>query len=237
MGKRADCILVTEGIVFVIEFKVGSSAFDRHAIEQVYDYALDLKNFHEGSHSATIVPVLIATNAAKVDFVLELGADGVATPICIGRSGLDDLLAQAAGIPREQPVSSPDWEASGYKPTPTIIEAAQALYKSHDVTEISRSDASAKNLKATSDRIAEIIETSKRDHKKSICFVTGVPGADKTLAGLNIAASRAERHENENGPVPLSCRPKCSFRPLSVRKRLGFSSPMLSVGVADCRSR
>ncbi|WP_344843188.1 DUF2075 domain-containing protein [Celeribacter arenosi] len=198
MGKRADCILVTEGIVFVIEFKVGSSAFDRHAIEQVYDYSLDLKNFHEGSHAATIVPVLIATNANQVDFDLELGADGVAAPICIGRSGLGDLVAQAAGIPREQSVSSPDWEASGYKPTPTIIEAAQALYKSHDVTEISRSDASAKNLRATSDRIAEIIGTSKRDYKKSICFVTGVPGAGKTLAGLNIAASRAERHENEN---------------------------------------
>ena len=183
MGKRADCILVTGGIVFVIEFKVGSSTFDRHAIEQVHDYALDLKNFHEGSHASTIIPVLIATKSDKSEFVLDLGPDGVAAPICIGRSGLDDLLAQASGIPREQSVSSPSWEASGYKPTPTIIEAAQALYKSHDVTEISRSDASAKNLRATSDHIAEIIETSKRDGKKSICFVTGVPGAGKRSRG------------------------------------------------------
>lgn len=198
MGKRADCILVAEGIVFVIEFKVGSLVFDRHAIEQVYDYALDLKNFHERSHSATIVPVLIATNADTVDFRLELGVDAIATPICVGRSGLEDLLAQAADIPSDQSVSSPDWEVSGYKPTPTIIEAAQVLYKTHDVSEICRSDASARNLKATSNRIAEIIEVSKRDHKKSICFITGVPGAGKTLAGLNIAASRAERHENEN---------------------------------------
>ncbi|MEY8098316.1 DNA/RNA helicase domain-containing protein [Falsihalocynthiibacter sp. S25ZX9] len=198
MGKRADCIILFGGVVFVIEFKVGSSTFDRHAIEQVHDYALDLKNFHEGSHSATIVPVLIATKADRADFALEFGTDGVATPVCIGLSGLDNLLTQAAAIPRERSISSPSWEEAGYKPTPTIIEAAQALYKSHDVTDISRSDASAKNLMATSDRIAEIIETSKRDHKKSICFVTGVPGAGKTLAGLNIAASRAERHENEN---------------------------------------
>lgn len=172
MGKRADCILVTEGIVFVIEFKVGSFTFDQHAIRQVYDYALDLKNFHEGSHSATIIPVLIATKADNVKSVIERGADGVATPLCIGESGLDDLVTQAADIPREQSVSSPTWELSGYKPTPTIIEAAQALYKSHDVTDISRSDASATNLRATSERIAEIIETSKRYGKKSICFVT-----------------------------------------------------------------
>lgn len=198
MGKRADCLVLLNGVVFVVEFKVGSSSFDRHAIVQVVDYSLDLKNFHEGSDDATIIPVLIATNATEQAIKITLEQDNVAEPIRIGKSGLEALLSQASEIPRRKSVEIVPWRNAGYRPTPTIIEAAQALYKSHNVNEISRSDASAKNLQTTSNRIADVIEQSKRFGKKSICFVTGVPGAGKTLAGLNIAASRAERHENEN---------------------------------------
>jgi 23S rRNA pseudoU1915 N3-methylase RlmH len=198
MGKRADCLIILNGVVFVVEFKVGSSSFDRHAIEQVVDYSLDLKNFHEGSHDATIIPVLIATNATEQKIEVTLGQDNVATPIHIGKSGLGILFSQAFEIPRWENVETVPWRDAGYRPTPTIIEAAQALYKSHNVNDISRSDASAKNLQATSNHIARVIEQSKQNGKKSICFVTGVPGAGKTLAGLNIAASRADRHENEN---------------------------------------
>ncbi|GLQ34557.1 hypothetical protein GCM10007939_08400 [Amylibacter marinus] len=198
MGKRADCLVLLNGVVFVLEFKVGSSSFDRHAIEQVVDYTLDLKNFHGGSHNATIIPVLIATNAPENVIEITLEQDNVAAPVCIGNSGLGFLFSQASQIPRQQNVEIVAWRNSGYRPTPTIIEAAQALYKSHNVNNISRSDASAKNLQVTSDHIAQIIEQSKLNGKKSICFVTGVPGAGKTLAGLNIATSRAERHKNEN---------------------------------------
>ena len=198
MGKRADCLVLLNGVVFVVEFKVGSSSFDRHAIEQVLDYSLDLKNFHEGCHDATIIPVLIATNAPEQNIEVMLAEDNVAGPIHIGKSGLGTLFSRAFEIPRRESVEIGPWRNAGYRPTPTIIEAAQSLYKSHNVNEISRSDASAKNLQATSNHIAQVIEQSKRDGKKSICFVTGVPGAGKTLAGLNIAASRAERHENEN---------------------------------------
>ena len=101
-----------------------------------------------------------------------------------------------------------DWENSIYKPTPTIIEAAQALYKGHGVEEISRSDAGAFNLSKTSETISSIIENSKSKNKKSICFITGVPGSGKTLAGLNIANLRNNVNENEhavflsgNGPL------------------------------------
>ncbi|MBV9550690.1 MAG: hypothetical protein JO256_13560, partial [Alphaproteobacteria bacterium] len=64
MGKRADAIMILNGIIFVVEFKIGADAFGNQAIEQVTDYALDLKNFHAGSYSRMIVPVLIATEAA-----------------------------------------------------------------------------------------------------------------------------------------------------------------------------
>ena len=198
MGKRVDCLVLLNGVVFVVEFKVGSSSFDRHAIVQVVDYSLDLKNFHEGSHYATIIPVLIATNATGETIKITLEQDYVAEPIKIGKFGLGTLFLQASEIPRRKSIETLPWRNAGYRPTPTIIEAAQALYKSHNVNEISRSDAKSKNLRITSDHIADVIERSRRDGKKSICFITGVPGAGKTLAGLNIAASRAERYENEN---------------------------------------
>jgi hypothetical protein len=209
MGKRADVILVSGGVVFVIEFKVGSDTFDRAAIEQVHDYALDLKNFHKGSHHCLILPVLIATGAPTVqEPTLNWDSDGVAKPVCINPNGLPGLITTTLARNTTTPIDPTAWSRSGYHPTPTIVEAAQALYRDHDVKDISRSDAGAQNLSHTSDCISQIIETSKRLHRKSICFVTGVPGAGKTLAGLNIATSRAKAHSDEhavflsgNGPL------------------------------------
>ncbi|WP_170457155.1 DUF2075 domain-containing protein [Ruegeria arenilitoris] len=209
MGKRADIVLLKKGLVFVIEFKVGSSTFDKAAVDQVHDYALDLKNFHLGCHELPVIPVLVATQATAPATSPNWADDLVAEPILVGCGG----LAEALTTDDPQQVSRDDfdlaaWRASGYRPTPTIIEAAEALYRNHDVQEIARSEADEKNLSATSDRIAEIIDSSKRGSKKSICFITGVPGAGKTLAGLNIAAKRAEKHKDEhavflsgNGPL------------------------------------
>ncbi len=209
MGKRADVVVLRRGIVFVIEFKVGSEKFDRSAIDQVHDYALDLKNFHLGSHDLPIVPALVAPRAENMRTEARWADDLVAEPLLVGSCGLRAVLAtQRPHRTPEGEVAVKDWRTSGYRPTPTIIEAAEALYRNHAVDEISRSDAGAKNLQATSDRIAQIIETSKHEGRKSICFITGVPGAGKTLAGLNIAAKRAKGHQDEhavflsgNGPL------------------------------------
>jgi hypothetical protein len=209
MGKRADAVLLRRGTVFVIEFKVGSGTFERHAIDQVYDYALDLKNFHLGSHDLPIVPVLVATRAQAGAPETRWAVDRVAEPVSVGVGDLVAALALPDPLRSSRgEIDVSAWRSSGYRPTPTIIEAAEALYRSHAVEEISRSDAGAKNLQTTSARIAEIIDTSKRNGRKSICFITGVPGAGKTLAGLNIAAKRAEHHEDEhavflsgNGPL------------------------------------
>lgn len=84
------------------------------------------------------------------------------------------------------------WERAPYQPTPTIVQAAQALYAQHSVEAISRSDAGAKNLQVTSRRIDEIVEEAKGKGRKVICFVTGVPGSGKTLVGLNQATQRRE---------------------------------------------
>lgn len=209
MGKRADVVLIRNGMIFVVEFKVGSDTFDRAAIDQAHDYALDLKNFHLGSHDLPIVPVLVATRAETTPTEARWADDLVAEPLLVAASSLADILALQRPLTSAlDDIDVAAWRHSGYRPTPTIIEAAEALYRSHAVDEISRSDAGAKNLQATSHRIAEIIEASKREGRKSICFITWVPGAGKTLSGLNIAAKRAERYEDEhavflsgNGPL------------------------------------
>jgi hypothetical protein len=209
MGKRADVVIASSGIVFVIEFKVGSDTFDRYAIEQVYDYALDLKNFHKGSHDLPIVPVLIATAAAsQIDLKLSLGTDQVAVPICISPKEITNVIELVDNLGGGRSFDIPTWSTSGYQPTPTIVEAALALYRQHDVKEITRSEAGADNLGVTAARVQQIIDSAKSNNKKAICFITGVPGAGKTLAGLNIATSRAAQHSEEhavflsgNGPL------------------------------------
>lgn len=197
MGKRADCMLLLKNIVFALEYKVGSSTFERHAIEQVYDYALDLKNFHRGSHEAVIVPILIATRAHSETVEPQFAPDNVAAPIMVGTDTLRQVIELTCARVTA-PLLPQDWANSGYQPTPTIIEAAQALYETHEVTNIARSDAGAMNLAATDKRISDIIEMAKREGHKAICFITGVPGAGKTLAGLNIATRRAADHSDEN---------------------------------------
>ena len=209
MGKRADVVLVVAGVIFVIEFKVGADNFDRAALEQVHDYALDLKNFHRGSHHLPILPILVATKALSQGIPPPQWAeDQVATPVSISPSDLAKLIATTLDQMKTAPIEPANWARSGYQPTPTIVEAAQALYRDHDVREISRSDAGAKNLGETTNCLSEIIEHAKRNQRKSICFVTGVPGAGKTLAGLNIATTRAKEHSDEhavflsgNGPL------------------------------------
>lgn len=209
MGKRADVVLLVDGTVFVLEFKVGARNFDRSAIEQVHDYALDLKNFHKGSHDLPIIPIVLATEAAVAGLPdVRFAPDGIAEPVLARTEQLSALIARCAAVPELAPIDVENWLRSGYQPTPTIVEAAQALYQNHAVEEIARSDASAQNLSHTTDCISAIIDRSKVEGRKSICFVTGVPGAGKTLAGLNIATKRAQEHSDEhavflsgNGPL------------------------------------
>ena len=213
MGKRADAVLVCGGVVFVIEFKVGERTHDRADMDQCVDYALDLKNFHEGSHAVPIVPVLVATGArgrAAGGAPPRRGPDGVFGIMLTNAAGLGRDIAcvlkgPCAGLGEIDPAA---WEESAYKPTPTIIEAARALYANHSVDEITRHEGGARNLSATAAAVSGIIESSKAKGRKSICFVTGVPGAGKTLAGLNIANERQNVGEGEhavflsgNGPL------------------------------------
>jgi Uncharacterized conserved protein (DUF2075) len=192
MGKRADVVLVIGGVLLVLEFKVGATGFNHAAIEQAHDYALDLKNFHRGSQTLPIVQAVVATEAPLVGAPdLQWAPDMVAAPILASAADVQLIIDSCIALGSGVAIDVDAWLTSGYQPTPTIVEAAQALYQQHGVEEIARSDAGAQNLGATTDCIAEIIESSKANQRKSICLVTGVPGAGKTLAGLNIATKRA----------------------------------------------
>lgn len=208
MGKRIDCVIIAGSTIFAIEFKVGSKSYENHAITQVTDYALDLKNFHEQSHDRNIIPVLICTNAIDQAPILKFYSDGIAKVLLTNGESLATIISIANVQITNSKIIADAWLNSIYKPTPTIIEAAQALYRGHTVEEISRSDAGAINLSKTAKVISEIINDSKQKGIKSICFLTGVPGAGKTLAGLNLANSWHNEDESEhaiflsgNGPL------------------------------------
>ena len=209
MGRRVDAIVIIQSVIFVIEFKVGAKRYESADLDQVMDYALDLHNFHEGSHVATLVPVLVATKAPATPINLPSQLDGkLISPIRCNSESLSSLLSKVLKEERGNEIDSGCWEESGYKPTPTIIEATLALYGGHSVTEISRSDAAAENISHTSDAIAHIVGKSRSESKKSIIIVTGVPGAGKTLVGLNAAtqhiSSKDELYSvflSGNGPL------------------------------------
>lgn len=210
MGKRADIVLLIQGLVFVIECKIGSSSYDSSAIDQVTDYALDLKNFHAASKLQPIFPILLASKASNHSSDIIQYPDKTHAPLFANADNLKSLLKSCLSTQKNtiRDFSSEEWIESDYHPTPTIVEAAQALYAGHSVSEISRHDAGAKNLSKTSLEITKIIHKTKDTQSKSICFITGVPGAGKTLAGLNIASQWQDPDNNQhavflsgNGPL------------------------------------
>lgn len=196
-GKRVDNVVLYKNIVFLLEFKCGDSEYHSHAYDQVYDYALDLRNFQKESHDKLLVPIMISTKAQHIENKIVIH-DRIIEPLKCNADNIGETILSVAEKYSEAPFDYIQWENSEYLPTPTIIEAAQAMYGGHNVKEITRSDAGAENLSVTTDEINKIIEHSKANSRKSICFVTGVPGAGKTLVGLNIAIQRSNAHEGEH---------------------------------------
>ena len=203
IGSRIDAVLVSGPAVFVIEFKVGARYVNNQDFNQAWDYALDLKNFHVASHAAPILPVLVATESDDSEpKLLEPADDFVFRPMTCSAGTLGKAVQLGLTRVTGATIDPLAWARAPYQPTPTIIEAAQALYAHHSVESIARHDAGARNLAITSDRVEEIIELARRDGRKVIVFVTGVPGAGKTLVGLNVATKK--RGESPTHAVFLS---------------------------------
>ncbi|HEX4871892.1 MAG TPA: DNA/RNA helicase domain-containing protein, partial [Nevskiaceae bacterium] len=208
LGRRLDAVLILRHVVYVIEFKVGAQAFLAQDLDQVVDYALDLKHFHDTSHLVPMAPVLVATAAPAC--LLQPSLDAAVPNLLYPLRCTPDTLMQAIemvlALTNGPAVDPMVWVRGRYRPTPTIVEAAMALYARHSVADISRSDAA--NLGQTSQCVSDVIARACEQRHKAICFVTGVPGAGKTLVGLDVAtqSSNAEAELNAvylsgNGPL------------------------------------
>ena len=197
MGKRVDVVVLYRNIVFLLEFKCGDTEYRSSTYDQVYDYALDLRNFQKESHNKLLVPIMVSTRAPEVENVI-CERDRIIEPLSCNAKNITQVIETVCARHTEPDFDYIAWENSEYLPTPTIVEAAQALYRGHNVHDITRSDAGAENLTVTTDEINRIIEHSKANHRKSICFVTGVPGAGKTLVGLNLAIQRSDAQRGEH---------------------------------------
>lgn len=208
IDHRIDVVCIIRGIIFLLEFKVGDKVYKKATDDQVVDYALDLKYFHEASQNRYIVPISVSTEAPNAENRIFFMEDQIAEVLHSNKKTISSTITTILGTASDASLSMTAWGNSRYAPTPTIIEAAQALYRNHSVDDISRNDAGAQNLTETTAAISRIIDDCKVNGRKAICFVTGVPGAGKTLAGLNIANSRHQFEANEhavflsgNGPL------------------------------------
>jgi hypothetical protein len=208
LASRIDTVLIVGPAILVIEFKIGENLYRTAHYNQVWDYALDLKNFHLASHNAPIFPLLVATEAAHGDNSWQdADSDQVRPPRRCASVGIAAAVKDALALAKGPPLDAAEWGRSPYHPTPTIIEAARSLYFRHSVEAISRHDAGATNLTVTSAAVENIVESARQEHRKSIIFVTGVPGAGKTLVGLNVATRRRDFGESRavflsgNGPL------------------------------------
>lgn len=201
LGKRIDVVLLYRGIVFCLEFKVGESKILEADLDQVLDYALDLKNFHKFSQDKVIAPILVATKLLEHTTSVQMSVydDKVVNPLVTGETGLFDVIAHVLNrFPNETAVNQ-DWIISPYAPTPTIVEAAKTLYENHSVENITRHEADKVSTDQTISYILDVIQKSKLNREKNICFVTGVPGAGKTLVGLDVAVKQT--YQGKDTPV------------------------------------
>lgn len=207
-SRRPDVVLLNSTIVFVIEFKMGARDFDSTSRWQVTSYARDLRDFHPESHNRRIVPVLCATDAERglsgfcglisrkpdVTTLVKTNGASLGQHILSLHSNGNHALAEIVAPKR--------WLDSPYRPTPSIIEAATLLYEGHDVRELSHRH--AHNLDQTTQMLFEAIEDAQQNRRRTICFVTGIPGAGKTLTGLNVVHGQGMRHSSSLSGIFLS---------------------------------
>ena len=207
MGRRADVVLLIDDIVFVLEYKTANQKFSHEASMQVWDYAIDLKNFQEGCRDRTIIPILVVPNEKRKNCVLDLKPfeDDVYEPLWVNTECIQEAIESV--IPIKTPLWSQErddcWAKSGYEPTPTIIEAAGALYEENTVEDITKHGC---DIDKASNELANIIDHCRKNNRKAVCFITGVPGAGKTLIGLNTAIDQFNKGEKAvylSGNFPL----------------------------------
>ena len=203
LGKRIDVILLIRHMVFSLEFKNGKNIFTAQDAQQSEDYAIDIQNFHKESEDLYVCPILIATKAspyAKKQIINSYPDK----QIYLQRENMETLIPKVSEISNiygdDEKIDFERWFNSPYFPTPTIIAAAVEAYSSHHISEIAQSEAGQEDINLCEDKINEIIQFAEKNKKKCVCFVTGVPGAGKTLVGLDVVAKNLD---NKNGNLSV----------------------------------
>ena len=210
LGKRIDVILLIRHMVFSLEFKNGKNIFTAQDAQQAEDYAIDIKNFHKESEDLYVCPILIATAAARYPKPQSCGCYPD-KQVHLQRENIETLIPKIMEISSlygdDGKIDFDKWFNSPYYPTPTIIAAAVEAYSSHNLSQIAQSEAGQENITLCEAKLYEIIEYAKSQKKKCVCFVTGVPGAGKTLVGLDVVAkslddtNRLSVYLSGNGPL------------------------------------
>ncbi len=194
LGRRPDAILLTDRAILVLEFKAGAQTLTPSDRRQVEDYAIDLHDFHAASRRHPILPILVAEHAPATDALLPMPIAGAAPVIDASAATLPSLLrCIATQMPAmSTPLDPAAWLEAPYRPVPNIIDAACLLYARHNVADIRAARTDAANLRATTDAILAEIAAARAAHERVILFVTGIPGAGKTLCGLNTVFGTAD---------------------------------------------
>jgi len=207
--RRPDAVILAGPAIFVLEFKVGAHSHDSAAMWQVQSYALDLRDFHPGCRGRAIVPILVATDAAGDEFperAMQTQLREASLPVQrTNGATLGPCLCNQASIyclPSLRAIDATEWESANFSPTPSIIEAAQALFGGHTVEEISH--AFSDTLDVTSKCVVDAIEHSRRENCRTVCFITGIPGSGKTLVGLNAVHSPSLLKDERSSAIFLS---------------------------------
>ncbi len=185
---RIDAVLLSPCGIFVLEFKVDATGFNQADRDQAEDYAADLRDFHAGSRRYPILPILIATDAVSSRQTLPLAMPGVAPVMQANAKALPGLVHDLALLLPTPPclLDVGAWEHAPYRPVPNVIDAACLLFNQHGVADIVSARADTMNLTRTTDRIGALMEQARARSQRMILFVTGIPGAGKTLCGLNV---------------------------------------------------
>lgn len=205
-GGRIDVLLIADEFLFVMEWK--STLGGDNAIRQVVDYALELQDFHEGSRNRTLYPVLVIQEGDLISTATgQMLTPWTSSPIETNARHLTDALIEVtSGRPCLAGTThgASKWIDGEYCPTPTIIEAARSLYGGHSVVEIGTTRAGEQQLRSTRAAIDSAVGWARENNQNTIIFVTGIPGAGKTLAGLDLAHGYPNEHAaffSGNGPL------------------------------------